>query len=70
MESRLSIKIVGNYMYKQGEPFDCKLCHNADWGDVIIDNICGKCLHHYRDTTLGLWCTDRAPNDAEHFQLE
>ncbi len=70
MESMLSIRIVGNYGFKQGDPEDCIICHNADWGDVIIEGICGKCLHHHRDSTLGLWATDQVMNDTIHFHKD
>ena len=62
METTLNIKGVGNYVHPQGEPTDCKVCGNADWGDVIIEDICGKCLCHYRDTTIGLYAMDKDPN--------
>ena len=61
-ETTLKIKIVGNYMYPMAESTDCKICGNADWGDVIIEDICGKCLLHHRDTTVGLYAMDKDPN--------
>ena len=69
METTLRIKIVGNYSISQvgsnclghqsnDETDDCKICHNPDFGDVIIEGICGRCLLHHYDTTIGLWATD------------
>ena len=69
METTLSIKTVGNYRYPQGEVTDCKICNNADWGDIVINGICGKCLHHHRDTTIGLYAMDKKPDEL-FFRIE
>ena len=52
METRLTIKIVGDYPKSQGKPEDCNICENADWGDVVVEGICGKCLLECREKTL------------------
>lgn len=43
-ETNLDIKIVGNYVKAQADPGDCLNCGAADYGDVIINGICGQCL--------------------------
>ena len=43
-ESTLKIRTVGSYVYSPiAQPKDCTRCHNADWADVLIEGICGKC---------------------------
>lgn len=42
-ESRI-IKRVGYYSTSQVDPGDCKRCHNATWGTILIDNICLDCF--------------------------
>lgn len=31
-------------MSRWAEPEYCTECHNADYGDVLIEGVCGKCL--------------------------
>ena len=61
MESNLSIQRVGAYSmtHLNTNKKACKLCGDADWADVIIEGICGKCLLHHYDSTIGLHVTDR-----------
>jgi hypothetical protein len=44
METRLEVRIVGNYSIPTADQTDCKHCHNADYGDALIEGICGRCL--------------------------
>jgi len=82
MESSLRIKVVGNYKIPQqnsnamnlptNDTFDdCKICHNPDYGDVLINGICGKCLLHHYDSTIGLHVTDKPevinPDQKKYF---
>lgn len=60
METELSMRIIGNYKIKQAKPEEnCEICNNVYFGDVLIDGICGRCLRHHYDNTIGLFCTDR-----------
>ena len=43
MEETRTIKRVGNYSTSQADQEDCKHCHNADYGTVIIDGLCLAC---------------------------
>jgi hypothetical protein len=44
-ETKLSIIKVGNYSQStSADPQDCKVCHDAKWGTVIIDGVCAECL--------------------------
>ena len=44
METKLKIRVVGSYTINVADQEDCKRCHNANYGDVIVEDICGKCL--------------------------
>ncbi len=52
METKLKIKLIGDYKISQGEPQECMKCKNAHWGTVIIridddekeNYICIECL--------------------------
>ena len=58
-ESTLKIRIVGNYSIKQAEPEEnCRICGNVDFGDVLINGICGKCLVDFHAFNYGGWATD------------
>lgn len=41
-ETRI-ITRVGNYSTAQASPEDCKRCHNAKYGTVIINDLCLNC---------------------------
>jgi len=43
-ESKLNISRIGSYTFGiVSEPQDCEQCGNAEWGDVLIEGVCGKC---------------------------
>ena len=44
MEETRIIKRVGYYTTQQAKPEDCKQCHKAIWGTIIVDDICLDCL--------------------------
>ena len=44
MESQLKVRIVGAYSVPFADQNECDVCHNADWGDVMVEGICGRCL--------------------------
>lgn len=69
METRLKIKIVGNYIHPQGESIDCKVCGNADFGDVVIEDICGRCLLRHRDTTIGLYAMEEKCKNCPSYHV-
>jgi hypothetical protein len=59
MESKLKIRLIGNYKVRQAEPEEnCKVCNNVEFADVLIEGVCGKCLLHHYDSTKGLFVTD------------
>lgn len=43
-ESILKVQIVGYYTLPIAEPKNCTVCGLADWGDVLIEGICGRCM--------------------------
>lgn len=43
-ETNLRINKVGAYFIPSVSPTDCIICHQAEWGDVLINGVCGKCL--------------------------
>jgi len=44
-ETKLRIIKVGSYSQsKSADPQDCKVCHDAKWGTVIIEGVCTECL--------------------------
>lgn len=47
METTLDLKMIGMYSINKVAPdkVNCSNCGNADWGDVLIEGICGRCLH-------------------------
>jgi len=52
LESELKVRIVGNYSVPIAKKEDCTCCHDADWGDVTVEGICGRCLleaYHERE---------------------
>lgn len=38
-------KIVGTHTMRAGVPEDCTECHNAEWGGVLVNGVCGRCLY-------------------------
>jgi len=40
----LRIQQVGRYTVPVADNADCTVCHDADYGDVLINGVCGKCL--------------------------
>ena len=44
METKLSIRTVGYYTYPIADSGDCEVCGAADYGDVIINGMCARCL--------------------------
>ena len=42
-EEKRNIQMVGHYSFKQVEPTDCEICHNAKYGTVLIDGACLDC---------------------------
>ena len=46
METTLDLKMIGMYSINKVAPdkVNCTNCNNADWGDVLIEGICGRCL--------------------------
>ena len=40
----LRIQRVGRYTVPSADNADCTVCHDADYGDVLINGVCGKCL--------------------------
>jgi hypothetical protein len=50
--SVLKVRVVGYYTVPEAETTDCICCHDADWADVLIEGICGRCLleaYHERE---------------------
>ncbi len=47
METTLDLKMIGMYSISKVAPDkeNCSNCGNADWGDVLIEGICGRCLY-------------------------
>jgi len=45
-ETMLKLKVVGMYSVNSVSPDieNCESCGDADWGDVLVDGICGRCL--------------------------
>lgn len=43
-ETVTQIRVVGNYTINQGKPDDCLDCGHADYGDVIINGRCSRCI--------------------------
>jgi hypothetical protein len=46
METSLDLKMIGMYSINKVAPdkVNCLNCNNADWGDVLIEGVCGRCL--------------------------
>lgn len=65
METQLKIRRVGNYSTITGAQSECKKCHNADYGDVLIEDICGRCLL----ADLAQLREDAKAADEEHAKL-
>ena len=43
-ETKRAITVIGSYhSARLGEPEDCRGCHNADWGDYLLDGLCTNC---------------------------
>jgi len=61
METKLSIEIVGNYTHPQCNQEFCTVCGNADYGDVIIEGICGRCLLKMCNPDCGYACGYASP---------
>lgn len=38
-------KIVGTHTMRAGVPEDCIECHSAEWGGVLVNGVCGRCLY-------------------------
>lgn len=55
VESKLSIRNVGYYSRPTSGQEECTKCGNADWGDILVNGICGKCL---LETTNSLFNSD------------
>lgn len=44
MEERQDLyEMVGNYSIPQADTKDCKRCHNAEYGTIIINGLCQDC---------------------------
>ncbi len=44
--NEMKLQIVGSHTPPKGDamPEDCIRCHNAEWGTIVVDSICIKCL--------------------------
>jgi len=40
----MEYRIIGSHTIVSVEPDACEKCHNAEWGGVMVNRICGKCL--------------------------
>jgi hypothetical protein len=38
-------KIIGTHTMRAGVPEDCTECHDAEWGGVLVNGVCGRCLY-------------------------
>ena len=52
MEDVRIVKRVGNYSTAQAEPEDCKVCGDAKYATVLIDDTCLDCLLEGRGQNL------------------
>lgn len=50
------ISLVGSHGHGDiKEPKDCEVCGHADWGDVLVNGVCGKCLYRYYSLVLDMF---------------
>lgn len=56
MAEEIKISLVGSHTHTRiAEPQDCISCHNANWGDVLVNGICGRCLIMCFHTVNGMF---------------
>lgn len=70
METKLKVRVVGYYTVNIADPKDCKRCHNANYGDVMVDDICGQCLlevYNAAQQRVQRTCL-QSPDGEHHFE--
>ena len=42
----MKVEMVGSFTAPKGNamPEDCTRCHNAEWGNIVVNGVCVKCL--------------------------